>query len=153
MLGFVSDFELRISDLRPGCAASRSPSTWSAFELDCRARHLWAPFVTLTTLTIPPLLRRHRLSKEKCPYTEGVERWAVRPCQLGATYENLVNSQVARLDPPPLRRGRIRYFHASQLWRGHGEHVPGSRFLCRHRESSACTSRSPPGSTRSGIPC
>lgn len=101
---------------------------------DCQVKHVKAPFITLWTKTRPELLQKNRDTKEPCPYNL-VERECCRFGQIGCSYESCVNRLWARLpNPPTNENGNIEYFHAQQLWHGHGEHVPNHPFLVRYKE-------------------
>lgn len=73
-----------------------------------------AKFATFWSCTRPKLLKKHRLTGEPCPYSQGVERRAVRSVQLGAIYENSVNNQRNR----EAEDGEVvEHFTAQGLWK------------------------------------
>lgn len=86
--------------------------------------------VTLKTRTRPTLLKKNRETKEPCPWSQGIERVALRQVILGAVYENSVNNQRAR-------EGNDEYFDAAGLWvskqfpEGAGER--DSAYTVRHK--------------------
>jgi hypothetical protein len=81
------------------------------------------------------MLRFHRTTSAPNPYLYGVEKLTERYGMLGVRYANAVNNQRARegLDAADYPEGAE--FRADKLWRGRGEHVPGSRFLVRHKDT------------------
>lgn len=93
-----------------------------------QARPVHAPFLTLYTRTYPKLNKKHRETGEPCPYPDGVIREVARYGQIGCSYERCCNSLMLRT----FTDDDVPYFHASALWGGKGEHVPGDPFLCRH---------------------
>ena len=86
-----------------------------------------ARICVIVTKTRPKLLKKSRTTGEPCPYRE-VERLAERRVMIGCQYENAVNNQLDR-------EGSQEKFQAESLWNGKGEHVPGNRFLVRHKDS------------------
>jgi hypothetical protein len=87
----------------------------------------------IVTRTRPKLLKKHRVTKEPCPFAE-VERIAERRVVIGADYENCVNRQLDREGAEP-------EFKAEALWGGAGRHVPGNRFLVELVEHTSTKKR------------
>jgi hypothetical protein len=83
-------------------------------------------FATMLTVTRPKLNKTNRDTKERCPFTLGVERRALRNVQIGANYENSVNNQREREDNPE-------EFTAQSLWNGKGQR--DTTYTVKHSET------------------
>lgn len=82
--------------------------------------------ITLTIRTEPELLKKHRISKELCPFTKGITKITQRVGIIGASYKNVVNNWLGKL-------GAVGDFEPQALWNGNGEHV--GNFLVRHKQT------------------
>lgn len=104
-----------------------------------------AAMVVLVTRTEPELTKKHRVTKEPCPYQYGIYRISRRSAVLGADYETKVNRNnfrdavkiaeehgvdTTRQDKIDKIVEQVPEFKAEQLWRGKGKHV--SRFTVEH---------------------
>lgn len=87
--------------------------------------------VTLTTKTLPELLKKNRITGEPNPFGK-ITRICRRNGVIGCSYESCVNRQRAREEHED-------YFTASELWNGKGQHdspytvkhvEKGTRYVC-----------------------
>ena len=84
--------------------------------------------VTIVTRTPVRMRKRNNPLRDR-----GVHKVARRLGFLGADYSSAINRQRDREQQPVAADDTIPIFRASTLWRGMGEHVPGSRTLIRHK--------------------
>lgn len=96
-----------------------------------------ARIAKIYTRTNPELLKKHRETKEPCPFVAGVERRAVRVVQFGTIYGNCVNYQREREHQPLDKCGEVEHFDPSPLWKskiypdGAGER--DGKYTVRHK--------------------
>ena len=90
-----------------------------------------AKIVRVTTLTLPKMNVKSRVTKEPNPHTEGVTRRASRIIVLGANYEAAVNRQRAN-EATDEELPDLEYFAAEKLWHGAGERIEGHPMLARY---------------------
>lgn len=96
-------------------------------EILCRDKRRGAKLCVLVTSTYPRLLKFGRESGRACPWPEGIQKIAVRPVTLGASYASAVNRMRIR-DAAARRSDRARKaievecFKPQELWKGMGLH-------------------------------
>lgn len=88
--------------------------------------------LSVTTLTEPDMVKKHRETGEPNPFLGRVEHLARRPGILGCCYENCVNNQRER-EASQNGETAVEYFEAESLWGGAGERA--GRCLVRHKKS------------------